>query len=101
MDYIIVISSDPTDSFDYEQGLEVAMTLTDLEQPCAVCLEGEFLDKVANSRGDEVFVKKLKQLELFGIELFSPIKPNLSFCSVKTYSELFEIYKNVKVVISF
>lgn len=75
--YLIVISSNPNNSSSYEQGLEIAMTTADFEKEIAVLLEGDFEEQCEVS-DLTVFKKKLKQLSLFDIDIFSSKKlPNV------------------------
>lgn len=101
MDYIIVISTDPEKNSDYEQGLEIAMTLSEIGINCCVCLEGDFLRKLEDSFEDIIYLKKLKQLELFDIPLISPRSIPYSYCTVKKEEEIRELYGIVLTVICF
>ena len=101
MDYIIVITSDPDKNSDFEQGLEIAMTLSDLELKCSVSIEGDFLSKIENCSKDSVYLKKLKQLELFDIPLISARAIPFSYCTVKDVCDIRQIYKCALTIICF
>lgn len=67
---LIILQSDPRLNHDYEQGIELAISYGDLVEAndITVLVAGAFLQELVHAHGDEVFVKKLKQLELFEVE---------------------------------
>lgn len=68
---VITLESDPLKVSFYEQGLDIAMTLVDLEQDVKVVILGAFAQACAMADESAVFRKKLLQLELFDIECIS------------------------------
>ena len=76
---IIFLQSSPRDSQAYEQGLEMAMSYGDFfeDNNIKVIISGAFLQSVLVSNEQDIFIKKLKQLELFEIETFSVKKHSL------------------------
>ena len=69
-DVLIVISSNPNGGYLYEQGIEVALNLADAMTDVTVLAEGEFLRNLDNS-DTNIFTKKLKQCELYDIEVYA------------------------------
>ncbi|MBO6257958.1 MAG: hypothetical protein J6M93_01270 [Succinivibrio sp.] len=70
---VIALESDPLRDVSYEQGLDIAMTLADLEQEVKVVILGAFAAACAKEDAHAVFRKKLLQLDLFDIECISAI----------------------------
>ena len=71
----VILSSSPFVSQSYEQGIEVALNLAEAEIGVRVLLAGDFARAIKSSKAESIFVKKLKQLELFDIPCLTPSDP--------------------------
>ncbi len=100
---IILLQSAPLDSQAYEQGLEIAMSYGDFfeDNNIRVVLSGEFLQALLDSNPQSVFVKKLKQLELFEIATFSVQKTVFDFIETIPPQQLRAMLINDSKVLSF
>lgn len=100
---IILLQSSPKGSQAYEQGLEIAMSYGDFfeDNNIKVVISGEFLQAVLSSNMQDVFIKKLKQLELFEIKTFSLTKTDYSFIATISNQQLREMLINDNKVLSF
>lgn len=100
---IIFLQSSPRDSQAYEQGLEMAMSYGDFfeDNNIKVIISGAFLQSVLVSNEQDIFIKKLKQLELFEIETFSVKKTAYDFIAAITNQQLRIMLINDSKVLSF
>ncbi|HAH70817.1 MAG TPA: hypothetical protein DCL74_03575 [Succinivibrionaceae bacterium] len=69
---LIIFASDPVFRATYEQGIEVALNLAEAELPVKAVMIGDFYRSYQNAAPNAVFRKKIKQLELFSLELLPP-----------------------------
>ncbi len=100
---IIFLQSSPRDSQAYEQGLEMAMSYGDFfeDNNIKVIISGAFLQSVLVSNEQDIFIKKLKQLELFEIETFSVKNTAYDFIAAVTNQQLRIMLINDSKVLSF
>lgn len=71
---LVVLCSNPHQSFDYEQGIELLLNFADAQIEACAYFEGEFLQALKSASKEEIFYKKLKQLVLFEVKCFSSDK---------------------------
>ncbi len=98
---LVVLNSDPIEDNWWEQGLDIATTIVDLEGSVKVLLQGKMLDSIANMSAEQTVLKKLKQLSLFGIETYSLSPVDNLQVSVIIQPDLEEILANAKAVMEF
>ncbi len=75
---IIVLASDPYTSQSYEQGIEVALNLKEAGIEVQVALASDFYRAYEGMKEYSVILKKLDQLDLFGIS----VVPGFCDCSI-------------------
>lgn len=69
---LIVISTSPLKSSIYIQGIEAALNIAEAEsEPVSVFLDSEFSLSINQSSQNDEHVKRLKQLFLFDIDVYS------------------------------
>lgn len=96
---LIVISTSPLKSNIYIQGIESALNIAESEaEPVAVYIDGEFSLSINEESQNEEHAKRLKQLFLFSIEVFSDSP--LIFNEVKAMNRL-ELQKMADKVVVF
>lgn len=94
---LVIISSDPEKGYLYEQGIEVALNLSDANIDVAVYVEQDFLKRLDESETD-IYRKKLKQCLLFDIEVYSKESLGIDFIK-EIHDENF--FRNYRKVVTF
>lgn len=98
---VIILSSSPLVSDDYEQGIELTLTATDFNLDYKLIADKYFCNILNTLNSDHQVIKKLKQLELFDLTLLVLEKVDLPFCqiiSLKEYQELLESEERILVL---
>lgn len=86
---LIVISSSPLKSSIYIQGIEAALNIAESEsESVAVFLESEFSLSINQESTDQDHVKRLKQLFLFDVNVYSDRKLCLDNVQCTTRKEI-------------
>lgn len=67
----LILSSSPLYSDSFEQGLNVALNLDELGQRCQLVLDGEMLCYCEQAPAQDEVLRKLTQIELFGLSLLA------------------------------
>ena len=86
---LIVISTSPLKSSIYIQGIEAALNIAESEsEPVAVFLESEFASSINQGCKDDEHVKRVKQLFLYDIDVYSDRKTCLDNVKCSSRNDL-------------
>lgn len=98
---VVALESDPYKYNFYEQGLDVAMTLADLEQEIEVVLSGDFANAAAGADNNVIFKKKLLQLELFDIKCISAVENAVAKDYFVEEQAIYHVLQNAQRILTF
>lgn len=96
---IVVFSSVPEHSVQFEQGLEVALAAADLELEVKVIIEGACAKALLQVPTETIWVKKMRQLELYAIPCVSAAPISVLTCEQLPYPALRELLGTAHAVL--
>lgn len=98
---VIILDELPNYSNAYEQGIDLIMAAADYEIESCLMLSDNFANFLKEQANNSIYIKKLKQIELFEIKAYSNIALELQiieYIDKQKYNDIFMKASKVMVL---